>query len=112
MRAAIGVLVSTFSMFSTILTGCGGGSSSAPAAGTPPASAAECAQRLEPRSVARPAARREKVRAVTAEPPSAARPSRLVVHARLSLARLGAELERNIAPRLADGNNVKLGPAG
>jgi hypothetical protein len=30
----------------------------------------------------------------------------------LSLAKLGAELERNIAPRLADGAGLELGPAG
>src|SRR5687767_5313763 len=97
MRAALWILLSTF------LTSCGGSSSSAPAAAPPPASA-ECAQRLGPRSVPRTATR--------PKPPSAARPSRLVVHAKLSLAKLGAELERNIAQRLADGSGVKLGPAG
>lgn len=111
MRAAIGVSLTTFSALATLLTGCGGSSGSAPAAATPPA-VAECAQRLGPRSVTSPAARRKEVRAVTPEPASGARPSRLVVHAKLSLAKLGAELERNIAPRLADGNNIKLGPAG
>lgn len=105
MRATIGVLLSTF------VTSCGGSSSSAPAAATPPASA-ECEQRLGPRAVPRPATRRAKVRAATRKPSSTARPSRLIVHAKLSLAKLGAELERNIAPRLADGSGIKLGPAG
>lgn len=38
--------------------------------------------------------------------------SRLVVHAQLSLPKLGAELERSIAVRLADDDGVELGPAG
>jgi hypothetical protein len=42
----------------------------------------------------------------------AARRSRLVVHAKLSLAKLGAELERNVEPRLAEARGVKLGLAG
>jgi hypothetical protein len=108
MRAAIGVLLAM------LLTSCGRSSGTAPVAAPPSASAAECRHRLGPRSVARPAAQpapgprgSSKV-----EPPLAARPSRLVVNAKLSLAKLRAELERKIAPRLADGNGVSLGPAG
>ena len=109
MRVAIGVLVST------VLTSCGSSSGTTPVATTPPASAAECTHRLGPRAVARPAAQASagaRGSSKIVEPPLAARRSRLVVHAKLSLAKLGAELERNIAPRLADGNGVKLGPAG
>src|SRR5687768_12555798 len=98
MRVAIGVLLSV------ILPSCGTSSNSAPAAATPSPLAAHCTHQLTPRSVARPPLR--------LEPPIAARASRLIVHAKLSLAKLGAELEQNIAPRLADGSGIKLGPAG
>ena len=101
MRAALGVLLSTF------LTSCASGSSATPTAapttGTPTAA---CAQRLAPRPVPRPAVQ------PAPETPAAAQPSRLVVHARLSLAKLAAELERNVEQRLAEGKGLRLGPAG
>jgi hypothetical protein len=100
MRAALGVLLSTF------LTSCASGSSAkptAPTTGTPPTA---CAQRLAPRPVPRPAV--QPAPAI----PAAAQPSRLVVHARLSLAKLAAELERNVEQRLAEGKGLRLGPAG
>jgi hypothetical protein len=100
MRAALWVLLSTS------LTSCASGSSAAPTAPTTGTPATACAQRLAPRPVAH--------LAVPPAPaiPAAARPSRLVVHARLSLAKLAAELERNVEQRLADGKGVTLGPAG
>jgi hypothetical protein len=104
MPAAIGL---SFWMF---LTSCGSSSGNAPEAATPLPSV-ECTHRLGPRSVAHsagPPSGSVKI----AEPPMAARRSRLIVHANLSLTKLGAELEKNIAPRLADGNAVSLGPAG
>jgi hypothetical protein len=109
MRAAVGVLVAAF------LTSCGRSSGSPPVVAVPVAPAAECTHRLGPRSVARAAAQPAsgaRGSAKIAEPPLAARASRLVVHAKLSLAKLGAELERNIPLRLAEGNGIKLGPAG
>jgi hypothetical protein len=39
-------------------------------------------------------------------------PSRLIVHANLSLTKLAAELERHVAPRLAEGRGVGIGLAG
>jgi len=95
--AAIGALLGTF------LSSCASGSSTAPAA-PPGAPAAECAQRLGPRSASPPAP----------QPSSApaAPPSRLLVHAQLSLAKLAAELEAHVAPRLAEGSGVRIGPAG
>lgn len=97
MRAAI------WALLATLLSSCASRSSSAPAAkpGTP---ASECAQRLAARSVSTPAP----------QPSSApvASPSRLVVHAELSLAKLAAELEHHVAPRLAEESGVAIGPAG
>jgi hypothetical protein len=96
MRAAIWVLLATF------LSSCASGSSTAPAA-APGARPPECAQRLDPRSVVPPA---------PPSTPPAAPPSRLLVHAQLSLAKLAAELELHVAPRLAEGRGVAIGPAG
>jgi hypothetical protein len=98
MRAAIGVLLATF------LTRCASGSNAVPPAPAARAAAAECAQQLGPRSVSRPAQQ--------ASTAVAAAPSRLVVHAIASLDKLAAELARHIAPRLAEGRGVALGPAG
>src|SRR5687768_2527690 len=98
MRSAIGVLLAT------VLASCSGGSSRAAAAPAPQASAADCALRLGPRSASPPAP----------QPASAADapPSRLIVHANLSLATLAAELERHVALRLAEGRGVEIGLAG
>lgn len=96
-RAAIGVLLSTS------LLACGGSSSTAPAADGA-ASAGACTRQLGPRSVTRPA--------VQLAPPAIAPPSRLIVEARLPLARLASELEGNVAPRIAEGRGIRLGPAG
>ena len=98
MRAVLGLLLSTF------MTGCAGSSSTPPAAPEAQASGVACTRQLGPRSVPRPA--------VQLAPPALAPPSRLIVEARLPLARLTSELERNVAPRLAEGRGVKLGPAG
>jgi hypothetical protein len=100
MRAAIWVLLATF------LAGCRGGSSSAPAV-APPAAITECAQRLGPRSARIPPPQPSSAAATTEAPPS-----RLIVHAQLPLATLAAELERHVAPRLAEGTGVRIGPAG
>lgn len=88
-------------LIATLLTSCAG-RSSPPAAveAAPPA----CTRELGPRSLPRP----------VTEPalPAAVPPSRLIVEARLPLARLASELERNVAPRLAEGRGVNIGPAG
>lgn len=83
-----------------MLANCASSSSTGPATSTGEA----CARQLAPRSVPRPTPQ--------PQPPVAAPPSRLIVHAELPLAKLGAELERHIAPQLASGRNVKIGPAG
>ena len=109
MRAALGVLLSTF------LTSCGGSPGAAPAAPTLGAPAAECSHRHAPRASASLAAQPSSAASRAAKRPAPAKlapPSRLVVHAQLSLATLGAELERHIAPRLAEDSGVRLGPAG
>jgi len=98
-RVVIGIVLST------LLTSCAGRSSAAPAA--PPAAAPvaplTCTHRLGSRPVARAAA--------PLAPSVSTPPSRLIVHAQLPLATLAAELERSIAPRLAEGT-VAIGPAG
>lgn len=105
MRAALGVVLTT------LLAGCASGSSSAssrapaaPATPPPNAAVADCAQRLDARPVSRPAPQ------ASASPPAPA--SRLVVHAELSLAKLAAALEQHVAPRLAEGSGIAIGPAG
>src|SRR5690606_17589709 len=71
----------------------------------------ECSRRLAARAPSPPA---PSPPAPSPSPSSAgtAPPSRLIVHAELSLATLAAELERQVAPRLAEGSGVSLGPAG
>ncbi|HWO11200.1 MAG TPA: DUF4403 family protein [Polyangiaceae bacterium] len=96
MRAVLGTL-----LLSALLTGCAGSSSPPPAAAEAPAA---CSKQLGPRSASRSG--------VQPTAAAAAAPSRLIVEARLPLARLGSELERSVAPRLAEGTAVKLGPAG
>ncbi len=95
MRAVGGFLLAT------LLMGCAGRSSGAPAA---EAAAPFCPRQLGPRPVAPP-------RLEPAAPVAVPR-SRLIVEARLPLAVLASELEHNVAPRLAEGRGVKLGPAG
>jgi len=106
MRAVPAVLLSAF------LAGCAGHASTVTRAETtaltaapePPSAAADCSRRLAPRAVPRAASP-----LVAA---SEAPPSRLIVEARLPLARLTAELERAVALRLAEEPGVKIGPAG
>jgi hypothetical protein len=95
MRAAIVILLSAY------LASCARGSVTAPAA---PASATVCARKLAPRSAPRAP--------LQAQPPALARPSRLIVDARLALAKLASELERNVQPQLAAATGVELGLAG
>jgi len=89
------------------LASCASGSSAVPATARAArdAPAADCARRLGPRTPA-PAA------PPPGGAPAAAPASSLVVHAELSLAKLAAELEQHVEPRLADGRGVALGPAG
>lgn len=92
-----------------LLSGCAGSSSPEPAvaAATP---AAPCSQTLVPRAAPRTGAPRTAV-----EPPQAiapAPPSRLIVEARLPLARLTTELEQAVSQRLAEASGVRLGAAG
>lgn len=98
MRAVVGLTLWL------LLLGCAASSGIIPAAPEAIAPAAPCARRLEPRSVLRPAG----PLAADAVPP----PSRLIVEARLPLARLASELERSVAPRLAEERGRSLGPAG
>lgn len=98
MRGATWVVLAAFS------THCASGSTTLPAAPAPGATAVDCAQRLAPRAAAPPAPAPSSA--------AAAPPSRLVVHAELSLAKLAAALEGQVATRLADGSGVSLGPAG
>lgn len=103
MRAVIGLF------FFTLLASCAGTSSPAPAApgaAAPQAaaSAPACTHQLGPRSAAR--------RAVQHGAAVPAPPSRLIVDAKLPLSTLTSELERNVAPRVAEGRGIKIGPAG
>ncbi len=98
MRAATGLLLATF------LAACAGSPSTEPVVPEAAASVAACTRQLGQRASTRPP--------VQLTPPIATPPSRLIVEARLPLARLAAELSRNVAPRLAEGSGVKIGPAG
>jgi hypothetical protein len=101
MTRVLGRVSSCAALLATFLTGCGGSSSAAPEAA---AAAPACTRELVPRSVPRPA--------IEPAAPVAVPPSRLIVEARLPLARLASELEQNVALQLAAGRGVKLGPAG
>lgn len=85
------------------MTACGS-PSTAPAAPEAEASGAACRHQLGARTVASSA--------VQLAAPPAAPPSRLIVQAQLPLATLASELSRSVAPRLAEGRGLRIGPAG
>jgi hypothetical protein len=103
MHAAIVVLLGA------LVLGCASGSSTAPAASATPASEAACARQLTPRAAPRPVTSNGPA---PTEAPAIAAPSRLVVQVEFPLAKLASELERKVAPRLADAKGVRLGAAG
>ena len=97
MRASVGLLLAA-------VTACASRSNTEPRAPASKPAALACSRQLAPRSAPRSAA--------PPSPPVVAPPSRLIVEARLPLSKLATELERNVAPRVAEGNAIRIGPAG
>lgn len=91
------------------LAGCAGKATPTPA--EPESPAPPCALRLAARAPSRAASAQPPTAPVSA-PVADAAPSRLIVEAKLPLARLASELERSVAPRLAEERGRRLGPAG